>query len=108
MYSSSHRSQCYINNSPKRSRDLLSEALETIKTNFQDLQFSKPLSSSEDVVVIKFIYGRACTRLDTYEDIIIVNDIFKEILSLHQEVRFPAVYLGLTLMFKKLNLLTRL
>jgi hypothetical protein len=40
------------------------------------------LDSSEDVVVIKFIYGMACTRLDSYQDIIVANVINSELLEL--------------------------
>ena len=96
-------SQCYMNSIPKRSKDLFGEALDIVQTNYQALQFSQPLDSCEDVVVIKFIYGRACTGMDSYQDIIVANDIFHEILNVHKKVRFPAVYLGLALMFKKLN-----
>ena len=42
-------------------------------------------------------------ELTLLQDIISGYDKFNEILNLHKEVRFPAVYLGLALMFQKLN-----
>ena len=96
-------SNCYINKIPKRSKDLFGEAIETIATNYDGLCFGQPRESSEDVVVIKFIYARACTALDTYKDIILANDILNEIRDIHVKVRFPAVFLGFAHMFKKLH-----
>ena len=37
------------------------------------------------------------------QDIISGYDKFNEILNVHKEVKFPAVYLGIALMFQKLN-----
>ena len=98
-------SDCYLKSIPKRSKDLFEDSLDYLRTNYQALQFSQPLDACEDVIVIKYIYGRACIGMDAYQDIILANKVFLEILSVHKQakIKFPAVYLGLALMFKKLN-----
>ena len=96
-------SQCFKNNILQQSKEKYGECLHLIQTKYEMLKFSKKMKDCEDVVVIKFLFARACTGLDTYQDIIAGHDKLDEIINKHKSVRFPAVYLGYALMFKKLN-----
>jgi len=87
-----------------RSKDKYGEALDIIAKNFPTLKFkSKKVSCCEEVVVIKFMFARACTETNNYTDIVSGHSKMEDIVKLHKDVRFPAVYLGFALLFKKLN-----
>ena len=96
-------STCYKENIFQRCKDSFAECLGVMHSNYDALKFNKPMKSSEDVVVIKFLYARACTGLDTYKDIISGYDKLNEIIDIHKNIKFPAVYLGLASMYQKLN-----
>ena len=96
-------SECFKNNILQQSKEKYGDCLHLIQTKYEMLKFSKKMKDCEDVVVIKFLFARACTGLDTYQDIIAGHDKLDEIINKHKNVRFPAVYLGYALMFKKLN-----
>merc|ERR1712214_25297 len=88
-----------MNNIPRQSKDLFGKAIEMLTSDYSSLKFRQPMDSNEEVVVIKFLYARACTLQDNYKDIVLADKVLREITELHSKVRFPAVYLGFALMF---------
>jgi len=102
----SEASSCFMRSPPNwsRSKEKYAEALDVIAKSFNNLKFkTKSIKNCEEVVVIKFMFARACTNTNNYPDIITGYAKLQEIVTAHKEVRFPAVYLGFALMFKKLN-----
>ena len=93
----------YKENLLQRSKEKFSECLKIMYNKYDEFEFKKPLKNSDDVVVLKFLYARACTGLDTYEDIISGHKKLNEITDEHNEVKFPAVFLGFALVYQKLN-----
>eukprot|EP00091_Calanus_sinicus_P012540 TRINITY_DN28181_c0_g1_i1.p2 TRINITY_DN28181_c0_g1~~TRINITY_DN28181_c0_g1_i1.p2 ORF type:complete len:143 (+),score=56.34 TRINITY_DN28181_c0_g1_i1:253-681(+) len=97
-------SGCYMRNIANRSMEKYGEALEMVTKSFKDLKFkNKNVKTCDEVVVIKFMFARACINTHSYPDIITGHAKLNEIITIHKDVRFPAVYLGFALMFKKLN-----
>jgi len=99
----SEASGFFIRNTPHSSKEKFGEALDIIAKSFSSLKFKKGVKNCDEVVVIKFMYARACTMTNNYSDIISGHAKLTEIVTVHKEVRFPAAYLALALMFKKLN-----
>eukprot|EP00092_Neocalanus_flemingeri_P039096 GFUD01042557.1.p1 GENE.GFUD01042557.1~~GFUD01042557.1.p1 ORF type:complete len:1549 (-),score=469.67 GFUD01042557.1:273-4919(-) len=100
----SEASSCFMKSNPSRSRDKYEEALDIIAKSFSSLKFkNKTIKTCDEVVVIKFMFARACTNTNVYSDIISGHSKLNEIVTIHKDVKFPAVYLGFALMFKKLN-----
>ena len=93
----------YKENLFQRSKEKFSECLKIIYTKYDEFMLKKPIKNSDDVVVLKFLYARACTGLDSYEDIISGHKKLNEITDDHNEVKFPAVFLGFALVYQKLN-----
>jgi len=97
-------SSCFRRNIPIKSMEKFAEALDIIGRSFKDLKFkTKNMNKSDEVVVIKYMFARACNKTNNYTDIITGYSKLKEIVMIHKEIRFPAVHLGFALMFKKLN-----
>jgi len=97
-------SSCFMRNIPIKSMEKFAEALDIISKSFKDLKFkTKNVNKSDEVVVIKYMFARACNKTNNYTDIITGHSKLKEIVMIHKEIRFPAVHLGFALMFKKLN-----
>jgi len=97
-------SSCFMRNIPIKSMEKFAEALDIIGKNFKDLKFKhKAPKQSDDVVVIKYMFARACINTNNYPDIITGHAKLNEIVMIHKEIRFPAVNLGFALLFKKLN-----
>ena len=96
-------SVAFMNNIPRQSKDLFGKAIEMLTSDYSSLKFRQPMDSNEEVVVIKFLYARACTLQDNYKDIVLADKVLREITELHSKVRFPAVNLGFALMFMKLH-----
>eukprot|EP00090_Calanus_glacialis_P031446 TRINITY_DN5190_c0_g1_i2.p1 TRINITY_DN5190_c0_g1~~TRINITY_DN5190_c0_g1_i2.p1 ORF type:complete len:1519 (-),score=592.62 TRINITY_DN5190_c0_g1_i2:152-4708(-) len=97
-------SGCFMRNIANRSMEKYGEALEMIARSFKDLKFkNKNVKTCDEVVVIKFMFARACINTQSYPDIINGHTKLNDIITVHKDVRFPAVYLGFALMFKKLN-----
>jgi len=97
-------SSCYRRSIPIKSMEKYGEALDMIAKSFKDLKFkNKNVKTCDEVVVIKFMFARACINTHSYPDIIAGHGRLDDIVKVHKDVRFPAVYLGFALLFKKLN-----
>ena len=87
-----------------QSMEFYSEALELIDKQWGQLNLrAKDKSSCQRVIVIKYMYARAATETASYAAIKLGRDVLLEILTVRKEVRFPAAFLALALLFKKLN-----
>lgn len=61
------------------------------------------MAQNEEVVVIKYMYARACGETNNYECILTGLRRLDEIREHHKPVRFPAVFYGYCNLWKKLN-----
>ena len=95
-------SSCYRRSIPIKSMEKYGEALDMIAKSFKDLKF-KNVKTCDEVVVIKFLFARSCINTHSYPDIIAGHGRLDDIVKVHKDVRFPAVFLGFALLFKKLN-----
>jgi len=86
----------YIDQIPIKSKEKFSKALEIVNGNFN-------LKTCTEVVVMKYIYARSCTRTGNYQDILSGHSKLTEIKDIIQKVKFPAVFYGFALLYKKLN-----
>jgi len=97
-------SKSYISSLWTNSRDKYAECLALMQNNYDALNFNCERKANPEVVVVKFLFARACTETSCYPDIISGYDKLKDIEANHmQHVRFPSLYLGFALLFKKLN-----
>ena len=96
-------SNCFRQDTLQQSKEKFGDCINLIQTCYENLKFTKPRKHCEEVVVIKYLYARACTGLDSYKDVINGHEKLLDILESHKNVKFPAVYLGFALVFKKLN-----
>merc|ERR1712002_597920 len=81
------------------------EALDMVTRNYSSLKFTskyKNLQCNEDVVVIRYMYAKSCIDTNNYDSIINGLKQLDEIQDKHK-VKFPAIHLGYTNSFKKLN-----
>jgi len=99
-------SACLLNMVPKSSMERYSEVLEMIN-NDSDLLWptskDKNISNNEEVVVIKYLYARACGETNNYDCILDGLKKLDEIKENHKAVKFPTVFYGYCNLWKKLN-----
>ena len=60
-------SSCYKESIFQGAKDKFGECLALIDSSYKALNFSQPVKKSSEVVVIKFMYARACTGQHTYK-----------------------------------------
>ena len=96
-------STCFMENIYQHTKEKFGDCLALIRDNFDSLKFSKPRKSSDEVVLIKYLYARACTGLNSYKEVMNGHNMLREILEQHKSVKFPATFYGMSLVFKKLN-----
>ena len=58
---------CYKENIFQGAKDKFGECLSLIDSSYKALNFTQPMKKSSEVVVIKFMYARACTGQHTYK-----------------------------------------
>jgi len=103
-YILSKASNCFISNIPYQTMEMFGEALDIIEKHCSDPQFENmDIISTDKIVVIKFLFARACTNTLNYSNIISGQAKLNDIIFLHKQVTFPAVYLGFAFMFRALN-----
>lgn len=93
------------NKVPRTCVDKMVQALDILNTRYSSLMWSQNNSyeGNLEVVTVKYVYGRACIETNCYETIVMGRIVLDTILTQHKGVRFPAVYLGFGLLYKKLN-----
>ena len=67
MRVASEGSSCYKESIFQGAKDKYGECLALIDSSYKALNFSQPVKKSSEVVVIKFMYARACTGQHTYK-----------------------------------------
>jgi len=92
-----------INNVALTSYGYLKRSTEMIRADYGHLGWTTECPDNPEVVVIRYIFGRACIETNVYDNIIQGKESFELILNFHKSVRFPAVYYGMALLFLKLN-----
>ena len=97
-------SKSYIGSLWTNSRDKYAECLTLMQNNYDAFNFNCSRKANSELVVVKFLFARASTETTIYPDIIAGYEKLRDIEENHmQHVRFPALYLGFALLFKKLN-----
>ena len=100
----SEANAAFKNNTMERSLEQYSQALDIINCDWSQLGYKTSKESSVMVVVVKYQFARSCSETGTVKNLTTAHNIFNEILNgTHKEVKFPAVYLGFGMLYKRLN-----
>ena len=100
----SEANSAFMNNTMERSLEQYSQALDIINSDWSQLGYRTSKESSVMVVVVKYQFARSCSETGLLKNLTTAHNVFTEILKgTHKEVKFPAVYLGFGMLYKRLN-----
>ena len=100
----SEANSAFKNNTMERSLEQYSQALDIINNDWNQLGYRTNKESSVMVVVVKYQFARSCSETGLLKNLTTAHNVFTEILKgTHKEVKFPAVYLGFGMLYKRLN-----
>merc|ERR1711874_238295 len=88
---------------PKKAAEHYHTTLTSITKDSSKSGYGKKLDINEDIVVLRYVYARACIATNNYDSIVLGLKQLEHIYNSKLKPKFPAVYLGYVDLYMKMN-----